>query len=226
MLNWRSRHPDHGPYLLKGECLQQLGQFKPARSPSRRASPWPRRSSSSSCTPMASICQIRSQTLQLHAHGAAAPSSTSWTNCSPIPPQREPVAGLQPSAACQRQHGRATVRSGQTPAGRRPANGRIRPKPSGQGLDQRRGGISIRPGPAPACPRGVHRCPAAGQGICRIPSSACSRTRWSASIRKNRSHKSAAIRQRGGQLFSCPGNPSLLSDALIVLARLNRDQGR
>ena len=40
---------------------------------------------------------------------------------------------------------------------------------------------------------------------CRIPSSsACSRTRWSASIRKSRSHKSAAIRQRGGQLFSCP----------------------
>ena len=122
----------------------------------------------------------------------------------------------------------ASIESGnsirQAAAGRDPQMGGSRQTPSGQAWTSAVAGSLSGSGSAPAC-TGEYIEAQQQAKPCRILFLGLLSNRWSASIRKSRSHKSAAIRQRGGQLFSCPRQFSMLSDALIVLARLNRDQG-
>ena len=76
---------------------------------------------------------------------------------------------------------------------------------SGQGLDQRRGRGSLSgSGSAPACTGGVHRSTTASQAPAGspLPRPALEPDGQPLSGRAGAT-KSAAIRQRGGQLFSC-----------------------
>jgi tetratricopeptide (TPR) repeat protein len=62
MLNYGTATQTTGAYLLKGECLQQLGQFAQAQESFEQGIAMAEKSSSSSCRPMGSICWFEAAT--------------------------------------------------------------------------------------------------------------------------------------------------------------------
>ena len=211
----RLRHPDHGAYLLKGECLQQLGQFKPAQESFAKGIAMAEKEQQFELHAHGLYLQIRSQTLQLHAHEhRTPPSSDKLDKLLASPAQR---AQLQVYARLL--HVNASMEERQFDLAKRQlAEARQwaeqAKNPLARAWTSAVGAISIRPWPAPARPRGVYRCPAAGRGICRIP---VPRTALQPDGQPlsggTGATEGAAIRQRGGQLLPCPRQPSLLSDA-------------
>ena len=191
MLNYGTATQTTGADLLKGECLQQLGQFTQAQESFEQGIAMAEKEQQFELQAHGLYLLVRSRNLQQHTHGAAAPLLDKLDKLLANPDLKESQLQvysrlLRVNASVEeRQFDLAKQQLAETRKWADHAK-----QPLARAWTSAVGGDLYQALGQPQLALGNTSKHNSKPNPCRIPSSsACSRTRWSASIRKSRSHK-------------------------------------